>query len=212
MDRAFCGLATSHQDNRLLCRHYPGRHSISRRRITGNRGQIASSNVSPSSTDLARKPQSVTICEEGATVRACNQRRSGGSMSKSMRSTVEVSETECSIRASYATGFPRALPPVRKIGLRRRVQRHAAHARRDRRMQHRRSVEMSERKLQFSPGAYSRAASLNAANLRKLALGPRDAWHIDLMSRQHARAGIYKCHALPCSGEGYIVLWWCGNA
>jgi len=31
------------------------------------------------------------------------------------------------------------------------AQRHAAHARRDRRMQHRRAVEMSEEKLQFSP-------------------------------------------------------------
>lgn len=42
-------------------------------------------------------------------------------MSKSMRSAVEVSTTECRIQASYTTGFPRALPPVRRIGLGRRA-------------------------------------------------------------------------------------------
>lgn len=42
-------------------------------------------------------------------------------MPKSMRSTAEVKLTECRMQARYATAFPRALPPVRKIGLGRRA-------------------------------------------------------------------------------------------
>lgn len=41
--------------------------------------------------------------------------------SEALRLAIREDATSCSIRCSYATGYPRALPPVRKIGLGRRA-------------------------------------------------------------------------------------------